>query len=399
MKSYTLILITYGWPSRKSGYGIALYSSLKQYLNLYNKIYYIAIIDQKFKYSNDWKTNKIIWNHIFINRKKKLYRFLISLFSQYPAVSQQYRHKFIKKEILKIILEEKNISNNKINIIFEGIAPSSLLIFLRKKFKSIPIGIRSHDIISKAFSEMQNSGNLFIRLAWNIEVLKMKKLEKKVYNIADKFWAITKSDAKNYMKQYNIKTDGVFGISINKEWYKSIEKGDIYNIIYLGSSDLLKGDGLKNFIINSWLHIYKTLPEAKFIIAGRNTEKYNNKKYAIIGKGYCEEEQEILNKGIIFINPQKKGTGIQLKSCIAMLTGKVLVSTTVGLQGIPGKDGVHFYKADRPNDFIRIIIKIIKNKNKVLKIGCKARSIIIKTLNEKKLSSKVKPLIEDLQSL
>ncbi len=66
----------------------------------------------------------------------------------------------------------------------------------------------------------------------------------------------------------------------------------------------------------------------------------------------------------ILIVPLKSGGGIRVKILEAMASGKLVVSTRVGMQGIPVTDGVHALLADTPEDFAAVLINAAENSGK-----------------------------------
>jgi len=392
------IIISPTWPSIDSGYGIAVRSSLKLYSNFCSKIYFIGLVDQPFTEMNQWDNDLINWIHIPINKYSKCFRFFRSLFSSYPAVVMKYNSKVIIKQVLKnISLQQKN--KRKVVIIFEDIPTAYLLDRIRQKFPRIPVAIRSHNVLTEAFKGFSQKGNFLTRMAWKIEILKIRKYEIDVCKKANKIWAISKEDKLNYWNKLGINCDGVIGVSINANYYATSIKADsIFNIICIGSADLRKGYSLSKFVDTSWIEVLKQIPKAKLILGGRGTQKYTNTNINIKGMGFISDDRDILNKGRIFINTQEYGSGVKLKSIVAMLAGKALISTRIGVEGVEGINGKHFLIADDVKSFAPLIIKLINNKKLAIELGCRARELAIKMYSEERFYKYTEPFLEDFLS-
>ena len=66
------------------------------------------------------------------------------------------------------------------------------------------------------------------------------------------------------------------------------------------------------------------------------------------------------------IVPLLSGSGIRVKIIEGMALGKVIITTTVGLEGIPAQSGVNILIANEPADFLRIIKDLINKRGHLL---------------------------------
>lgn len=375
------IVIAPCWPSDESGYGIAIKSSLKVYREFFDQVLLIVITENENSHHH-FQDNKYKIIHIKVKKKKKWTRFLKSLFSINPASVIQFSNKYIIHRISNEIL---NFYNSKfhLSIIFEDIPISQYIGYLKNRFDNAQIIVRSHNVFSEIFEGFENSNNIFMRYLWKFEQSKCFLFEKKSMYYSDTFFAISNRDAVEYKKRYKNEVNGILGIYINSDRYKNISGDDIRNILYLGSADLRKAHGIKKFIDIVWNDIYRNNSKLKLTLGGRGTEKFNFKETNINGLGFVIDDASILNAGMIFINPQERGSGIKIKSIIAMSAGKVLISTTKGLEGIDGENGKHFFCADTIQEMGEIILFLQKNKQIVIETGYNAR-ILANDLYDKK---------------
>lgn len=139
-------------------------------------------------------------------------------------------------------------------------------------------------------------------------------------------------------------------------------------LTFVGPDDNIPNKvGLRWFLDNCW-HSLKAKESAyRLKVIGRWCEE--NKQ--IILKDYPEVEflgfvdnlYETM-KGSVMIVPITIGSGIRMKILEAASMGIPFVSTTVGAEGIPVKDGNDCFLADDPNTFVEDVLKL---QDKVLK--------------------------------
>jgi glycosyltransferase involved in cell wall biosynthesis len=228
-----------------------------------------------------------------------------------------------------------------------------------------------------------------------LEWLKIRALEKKAGKESNTFWTISQNDLESYIKRLNVYPKGVVGVYINNSLYKHIPAGHRNTVIYLGSADLRKGMGLKRFISEVWPVVRKARPDARLILAGFGTEVFSDPLLGVQGLGKIENDREILEQGRIFINPQYIGSGIQLKSIVAMLSSKALVSTRTGVEGVNGENGKHFIIAELSEDMALEILSLMDNPDRANKIGQAAQKFASDMYNKGRLMKEAYQLLEE----
>jgi glycosyltransferase involved in cell wall biosynthesis len=396
--SVNAIVISPAWPSNDSGYGIAVHCALRQYLRVFSKVHFVGLVDLPFRGLSQWSGDNVVWSHIPVVRHPKWVRFLKSLFETLPAVTMQFAGRSIEQQVAKIIATHEQNEQRTV-IIVEDIPPACLLFGIRREFPSIPVAIRSHNAISKAFDQFCAEGHLFSQLAWRLEVAKIQEFEKSVLRIADRIWAITEVDSTEYWRRFGMRCHGVFGVSVDARRYASVASGDIFNLIYVGSADLRHGKGISNFVENSWREIRSAIPQAKLLLCGTDTQRFTRAELAIEGIGFVKDERQILSKGMIFVNPQESGAGIKLKSIVAMLSGKALVSTEIGIEGVAGTNGEHFFVVRDTRELAPPLITLMKDRKLALETGERARKLASVIYGEENLTRVAEPLLQDFISM
>ena len=286
--------------------------------------------------------------HIPIQRERHIIRFLKSCFTTTPACVMQFGHPQVV-ELLRNHMQDyiSNLSDQNAYVLLEDVTPLVVWQKLGHLFAELSLATRSHNVLSMVFETFCKQGPLFSRLAWWIERTKIYYFERKAMEVSDKFWAITDQDQAYYSKLFNLPCDGVLGVDIALDKYEKTQQGDWNNILFLGFIDFRKGYGMQKFISESWPRVYQKLPTAQLLLAGKNTDTFSNPKQGIQGVGFIDDDVDFLSKGMIFVNPHQNETGIKLKSLVAMASGKLLISSKAGVEGIPGEHGKHYLVAKK----------------------------------------------------
>lgn len=394
-KKDLLIVIAPVWPDERSGYGIAVRSALEQYCQQFDRIIFIAVSDEDSDPPSPLtsSSSSIDWHQIYVRRRPQWLRFVQSLASVEPATMIRFLGGEVQQKLLALI-DCYQQPNQRMFVVFEDIPLSSLAPQIMRRYPHAKLALRSHNVAGKIFENLTGNAPLAVRLAWRIEVIKLKRNEKKVLQWVGKVWTISQNDAEEYKKRYNFVPHGVIGICIDANRFLRVPHGDPKTLLYLGTADLRKGKGISTFITDAWPAIHMRHPETKFLLAGRHTEQYLTHQSNIHGLGFYENEADFLGKGAIFVNPQEIGSGIKIKSIIAMLAGKALVTTPTGIEGVAGEDRQHYLRAQNAAELAPLVNNLLENPEYALQLGKNARELAQKVYSKIELTKQATPLLK-----
>ncbi|EGR0922718.1 glycosyltransferase [Vibrio parahaemolyticus] len=356
------IFISGCWPGNSKGYEFAVDSDLNYVSDLSREIHFIGPKCERLNNEFKRKYHDVKFHSVDFYREKQSVRFAKSLFMpSCPAISVRYRRGL--QDVLRYIVSVVSSHNEKFIVIYEDIPCSYLLRFIKNEFKNSLHVVRSHNVVYEGFYNL-SKGISYKNLAWKFELKKILRLEKKVSFDADLFYAISEDDS-NVYSNLDIKPDAVWPVRFKLNEYLDMPRGDQLTVVHVGTADTRKGADLLNFVSTAWPLVMKVFPNARLVLGGKGTEMLSNADYNIVGLGFVDSDKTILQEGNIFINPQMTGSGIKIKSIIAMAAKKVLVTTPVGIEGIDANQGVHFIMASNSLSQAEAIISLFSDNDVV----------------------------------
>lgn len=385
-------VVAKSWPRPDRGYGIALASSLRQYSDAFPDVRVVAVTSHAFPEKLKSAYPGVTWKQIPVNKESLRKRFLRSLAVSCPASVVQYASREVTREIARYIRRSCS-SSGRMVVVFEDIPPAYHLPALRRSFPHARFVLRSHNLIGEVFEGFDKEGGMVRRIVWKAELEKLRRFESSILETAHIVWAISSRDSGEYDRRYGKRCDGVLGVHVNPEPYRDLPVGDLQTVVYVGSADLRKGHGLARFIHGVWKPMVQNNSDARLILAGRDTDRFSSRSLNIEGRGYVGNDSDVLSAGTICINPQERGSGIKLKSLIAMLAGKVLISTSKGLEGIEGVNGTHFFRVDEIEEMRPLIAYLMDHKRRAHQVGRSGRQLAIAMNKESDFASRVRPLL------
>ena len=260
-----------------------------------------------------------------------------------------------------------------------------------KKYSNARIVLRAHNLEHEIWQRnFENQSNFLKKAYLGILAKRLEKFECKYVNAYDILVPITNRDALRFNELGNSRSSYVCPFGFDFETNKKFDiQYDTKDIFYIGSLDWMPNqDGLGWFIKNIWQKILKLHPEIRFFIAGRNAPDWlirffteNNIDYM----GEVDDAYGFMERKAIMVVPLFSGSGMRVKIIEAMAAGKVVVSTSVGAEGIDMKDGEHLIIADNEKEFMTGIEKLLANRKEYLHIAENAVNFVKTEYNNKKI--------------
>jgi glycosyltransferase involved in cell wall biosynthesis len=256
---------------------------------------------------------------------------------------------------------------------------------IRQHTKAI-ITMRAHNVEHEIWERITKNTTFFPKkLYLNYLTKKLKRFELQNLNAYDYLIAVTKKDL-NTFKDLGYKNGAIASpIGIETKSYKIKKKkpeNANFSMCFIGSLDWRPNtEGLDWFLQEVWPSMNIKFPDLKLHIAGRNTP-YNIMNLNMPNvKVHGEVESAIgfLGQHTALVVPLFSGSGMRVKILEGMALGNVVITTSLGLEGIDAKNGKEVLIADTPQEFIACVEKCMNDQAFVKEISENAKTFVAKT--------------------
>lgn len=296
-----------------------------------------------------------VFNH-FTDTRVKVWSAFLNLFSEESYNLIRFRDAaLLSKQI-------KWLSENNVDLIqAESIFTLTHIQDLRLKTK-VPIYLRAHNVEFLIWKRMaEHCRNPLKRAYLNLLSKRLKTEEIAICNACNGMSVMSEIDAELFREAGVRVPIAVVGISTNltpSQQVSSLEKKQLF---HLGSMDWLPNrEGVDWFIRHVWPEIHAALPDWILVLAGKEIPSfYTTLQDKNIHVKSAQDAAVFMQEEGIMIVPLLSGSGIRVKIIEGMALGKVIITTSVGLEGIPAQSGVNILIANEPADFLRIIKDLI----------------------------------------
>lgn len=131
-------------------------------------------------------------------------------------------------------------------------------------------------------------------------------------------------------------------------------------ILFIGSNNPSNLYGINDFIHDVFPLLQKDIPDMELLIAGNICSAIDDFK-GVRKLGEVDDIKTAYDMADIVINPLTIGTGLKIKMIEALGYSKAVISTAVGAEGLENGAGKSYLLADRPEEYVNEINKIISD--------------------------------------
>lgn len=156
-----------------------------------------------------------------------------------------------------------------------------------------------------------------------------------------------------------------------------VEPNSLY---YIGSMDWMPNqDGVRWFLDKVWPKVHQHLPQMTFYLAGRKMpdELVNLRMEGVRVVGEVADAMAFMASKQINVVPLLSGSGIRVKIIEAMSASKVVVTTSIGAEGIDYTEGKDLLIADTPEQFVEQLQRCVEHPDFYHQVSQNALDLIL----------------------
>ena len=311
-------------------------------------------------YSKDYLA-KTHFESVFIDTTPHKIEALKTLFTGKSYQIERFYHKNMASKLTEIV------KNEKFDIIhIESIYMAPYIPLLRKYSKA-KILLRLHNIEHQIWERLsENEHNPIMKLAYRVNAHQLKRVERKILHEVDGYMSISEPD---YQYFYETAPDvpGIvipFGLDVDNYDMEDDDyiATDQPTLFHLGSMNWSPNvEGILWFLDEVWPEILLAHPDLKFTLAGHDIPESirNRHDTNVTVLGAVPNANEFMMDYDIMVVPLLSGSGIRIKIVEAMALGRVVITTSIGAEGLDVQDGKHLFIANTPEEFVSVINKCV----------------------------------------
>lgn len=194
---------------------------------------------------------------------------------------------------------------------------------------------------------------------------------------------VSVDDREMTREQYGVERVADVATGVDTDYFRprGLEKREPHNLVFTGSMDWLPNeDAIRYFTEQIMPLIKRDVPQATLTVVGRSPFpsllELSRRDSSIIVTGRVEDVRPYMERAAAYVVPLRIGGGTRLKIYEAMAMEKPIVSTTIGAEGLPVRDGQELLLADTPEAFASEVVRVLKDESFARELGMRAATIV-----------------------
>jgi len=245
------------------------------------------------------------------------------------------------------------------------------------------IVLRSHNLEYMIWERLADAAsNMAKKMYLNILAKQLKKYEIRTLSEVDGIAAISKEDLAKYESIGSNKPMVTIPFGIDAKQYKPDVKSfpeRALRIFHLGAMNWSPNlEGVHWVLEAVWPEVIAARLQAELHLAGRDMPDwiFEEEQDFVVNHGEVDSAQEFMRTNDIMVVPLFSAGGMRVKIIEGMALGKVIITTSIGAEGIDCEDGVNILIADTAEAFVEKIKWLCDNPNQFEIIGKNATELV-----------------------
>jgi sugar transferase (PEP-CTERM/EpsH1 system associated) len=150
-------------------------------------------------------------------------------------------------------------------------------------------------------------------------------------------------------------------------------------VLFTGAIDYHPNtDGVRYFHAEILPRIQAAAPEAVFTVVGKDPPAHIQALAGprVVVTGSVPDVRPWMRRGAVAVVPLRVGGGTRLKILEALATGRAVVSTSLGCEGIEITPGEDILIADTPADFADAVLRCLRDPGLRARLGRRGRALV-----------------------
>ena len=264
-------------------------------------------------------------------------------------------------------------------IICDFVYPAGVLDWNSK----IPIILFTHNVEAEVWErQYQVSGTLLSKIAFWLEYKRLASAERYYAKRSARVLAVSERN-REFFGRYAGGRERVslMPTGVDTDYFRPMPGSPKEtSLVFTGSMDWAPNHDAMEYLYRDILPLIRLEePDVEIWMVGRNPPPSlirlveGDPKVHVTGR--VEDVRPFMSRGSIYVLPMRTGSGTRLKVLEAMASGKAIVSTPVGAEGLPVKNGENIVLAESPQEFAKAVVSLIRNRATRRQFEMNARAV------------------------
>ena len=194
---------------------------------------------------------------------------------------------------------------------------------------------------------------------------------------------VSEPDRDLFTKSYRCKRVTVVPNGVDEQYFAPVDAEILPgSMVFTGSMDWRPNqDGVRYFIEAIFPLIRLQIPKASFVVVGRKPPQWlvdlARTVQGVTVTGTVDDVRPYIAESALYVVPLRVGGGSRLKILEALAMAKVILSTSVGAEGLDVQEGKQILLRDDPQAFADAACQVLSDPDSYRGLGAAGRSLIL----------------------
>lgn len=214
------------------------------------------------------------------------------------------------------------------------------------------------------------------RLYFYHQWTKARDFEARACRGFDRVVAVSEDDRKTLEDEYEVDDVASVETGVDTDYFRPRDghSSRANHIVFTGSMDWLPNEDAMAWFVREILpRIREEVPDATLSIVGRRPSQavldLEDEAPGVTVTGGVPDVRPYLEEASVFVVPLRIGGGTRLKIYEAMAMERPVVSTRVGMEGLPVSHGEELRVADEPDAFATEVVRLLADRQEARRLG------------------------------
>lgn len=246
--------------------------------------------------------------------------------------------------------------------------------------RQIPRLVSLFDIQSELFRRLRSITQSTIedRLFYLPELAKIRRYEAHHYRNFTAAVTVSDKDKASLRRLCPRLPVDVVHNGVDLEYYRRGGNAEVEGrVVFVGHFGYPpNSDAARYFCRDIWPIVRQAEHTASFMVVGRDAPADLATVPGVQVVGTVPDIRPYVAQAAVVVVPLRAGGGTRIKILEAMAMDKVVVSTTLGAEGLEVEDGRHIILANAPSDFAEAIVGFLRDPGRRAAMGAEARRLV-----------------------